>query len=79
MLLFVFWTLMVVVPVDSIGIFFMELDIWKVIALFNSIYWFPFLIGLVDFIVARVLLATVGIKQTEKDKRAKRKTAKKNK
>ncbi len=79
MLLFVFWTLMVVVPVDSIGIFFMELDIWKVIALFNSIYWFPFLIGLVDFIVARVLLATVGIKQTEKDKRAKRKNAKKNK
>eukprot|EP00483_Globobulimina_turgida_P002297 UN02299 len=76
MMLFVFWVLMVVVPVDSVGIFFMELNIWKVIDLFNSIYWFPFVIALVDFIVGRVLLATVGIKQSEKDKRAKRKKAK---
>eukprot|EP01084_Bolivina_argentea_P115626 205591_1 len=71
-MLFVFWVIMVVTPIDSIGIFFMELDVWKVISLFNSIYWFPFIIALIDFIIAQILLATIGIKQIEKDKRAKK-------
>merc|ERR1712154_597237 len=72
-ILFIFWVLMVVVPVDSIGIFFMELDIFKVIGLFNSIYWFPMILALMDLIMAQIILRTVGMKQTEKDKRAKRK------
>merc|ERR1712228_104632 len=76
MALFIFWVIMVVVPVDSIGIFFMELDIFKTIDLFNSIYWFPMIIALIDLIVAQILLKSIGIKQTEKDKRAKKKKLK---
>eukprot|EP00486_Rosalina_sp_Unknown_P015426 CAMPEP_0201596158 /NCGR_PEP_ID=MMETSP0190_2-20130828/192933_1 /ASSEMBLY_ACC=CAM_ASM_000263 /TAXON_ID=37353 /ORGANISM="Rosalina sp." /LENGTH=119 /DNA_ID=CAMNT_0048056407 /DNA_START=625 /DNA_END=984 /DNA_ORIENTATION=+ len=78
-LLFTFWVFMVVVPVDSIGIFFMELDIFKTIALFNSIFWFPMVIGLIDIILGQILMATIGIKQIEKEKRAKRKKAKADK
>ena len=75
-LLFTFWCLMTVVPVDSVGIFFMELDYHKTIALFNSIYWFPMIICLMDLVLGQILIKTIGIKQIEKDKRAKRKKAK---
>merc|ERR1712129_54142 len=71
-----FWVAMVVLAIDGAGIFFMELDITKTVKLFQSMYWFPMLFAAAQMAVAQILLRTVGMTQSEKDKRAKRKKAK---
>eukprot|EP00485_Elphidium_margaritaceum_P002535 CAMPEP_0202694682 /NCGR_PEP_ID=MMETSP1385-20130828/8482_1 /ASSEMBLY_ACC=CAM_ASM_000861 /TAXON_ID=933848 /ORGANISM="Elphidium margaritaceum" /LENGTH=522 /DNA_ID=CAMNT_0049350575 /DNA_START=20 /DNA_END=1588 /DNA_ORIENTATION=+ len=77
--LYIFWMLMVVVPTDSVGILFMELDIFKVLALFRAVYWFPFVILAFDLVLGQLLLRTIGMKPIEKAKRAKRKSAQQKK
>eukprot|EP01084_Bolivina_argentea_P187511 322974_1 len=75
-LLWLFWLVMMVWPIDAVGVSFMMLDIWEVFKLFNAIYWFPMFIIAFDLVVLQVLLRTRGIKQTEKDKRARAKRKK---
>lgn len=77
MALFAFWVIMTVIPIDSVGVLFMELDMRKTIPLFRSVYWFPIWWGAAQLSVAQLLLMTKGLKQTEKDKRAARKESKK--
>ena len=72
-LLYIFWMLITVIPLDSMGVSFMEYDITKDIAMYNAVYWFPMVLTAFYFLIANILMATIGIKQTEKDKRAKRK------
>jgi len=67
---FVCWFLITVVPIDSFGgIFFMQLDIWKGLALLKALNYFPIILTAVYFVIGQVLLRTIGIKQSEKDKR----------
>ena len=72
-LLYIFWMLITVIPLDSMGVSFMEYDTTKDIAMYNAVYWFPMVLTAFYFLIANILMATIGIKQTEKDKRAKRK------
>jgi len=71
-LLYTFWCALVIITIDSCGIFFMQLDVYKVIALFHSIYWFPVVLTMIVFVIGQALTLTIGIKQSEKDKRKKK-------
>ena len=79
MLLFAFWVIMVVVPIDSVGVAFIELDLNKTYALYRSVYWFPIWWGAAQIAVAQLLMVTVGMKPHEKEKRAAMKKQKETK